>query len=285
MADINVTLNGGTAYSVPLDTTLTQSGAAADAKATGDAIAECATQADLYDVERGLTADVENISSAVNTLNGESDGSVKQMISEALEAYRSVVLDAAHPIGSLWISTTDADPADLFGGTWEPIEGRFLLSASEEHPAGTEGGAATHKHGTQPHVLTDAELPAHDHGEKKIVGAFGMSLTQIPVKTKNDGVTDMIVIPEMVDSETGASVSSICTGAHMVDGNGDGAKRLYHGHTGLTTAVYSGVDGVLIDATHTHESVGSDAAHTHGDTLEASTLPPFLAVNVWKRVS
>ncbi len=54
------------------------------------------------------------------------------------------------------MSVNDTDPALLFGGTWERIEGLFLLGASEEYPAGTTGGEATHK-------LTIAEMPSHSH--------------------------------------------------------------------------------------------------------------------------
>ena len=54
------------------------------------------------------------------------------------------------------MSVNDTDPALLFGGTWERIEGRFLLAASEEYPADSIGGEAAH-------TLTVAEMPSHSH--------------------------------------------------------------------------------------------------------------------------
>ena len=42
-----------------------------------------------------------------------------------------------YPVGSIYMSVSDTSPASLFGGTWERIEGRFLMGASDTHPAGT----------------------------------------------------------------------------------------------------------------------------------------------------
>lgn len=54
------------------------------------------------------------------------------------------------------MSVNNTDPALLFGGEWERIEGRFLLAASTEYEAGNTGGEAKHK-------LTVSEMPSHAH--------------------------------------------------------------------------------------------------------------------------
>lgn len=71
--------------------------------------------------------------------------------------YRRILL-AAHPVGSIYQSTVETSPAELFGGTWKAISGAFLLAADAEHAAGSTGGEWTHK-------LTSDELP-------KITGAI-----------------------------------------------------------------------------------------------------------------
>jgi hypothetical protein len=63
---------------------------------------------------------------------------------------------AAHPIGSLYFSSLDTEPSELFGGTWERIKDTFILAAGEDFPAGSKGGEITH-------TLTVDELPAHNH--------------------------------------------------------------------------------------------------------------------------
>lgn len=41
-----------------------------------------------------------------------------------------------------WISSDPTSPASIFGGTWERIEGKFILGASDAYPAGSTGGEA-----------------------------------------------------------------------------------------------------------------------------------------------
>lgn len=62
----------------------------------------------------------------------------------------------AYPVGAIYLSVTDTDPATLFGGTWERIGGRFLLGADDTYTAGSTGGEAEH-------TLTIDEMPRHNH--------------------------------------------------------------------------------------------------------------------------
>ena len=62
----------------------------------------------------------------------------------------------AYPVGAIYLSVTNVNPATLFGGTWEAIGGRFLLGANSTYAAGSTGGEAAHQ-------LTTAEMPRHNH--------------------------------------------------------------------------------------------------------------------------
>jgi hypothetical protein len=62
----------------------------------------------------------------------------------------------AYPVGAIYLSVTEFNPAELFGGTWERISGRFLLGADDTYAAGSTGGEATH-------TLTIDEMPSHNH--------------------------------------------------------------------------------------------------------------------------
>lgn len=66
------------------------------------------------------------------------------------------MLEGAYPVGSIYISVNEESPASIFGGTWEQIQDKFLLSAGSTYTAGDEGGSATH-------TLTLNEMPAHQH--------------------------------------------------------------------------------------------------------------------------
>ena len=66
------------------------------------------------------------------------------------------VLDNVYPVGSIYMNVNSTNPGTLFGGTWEQIQGRFLLGMSSSYPAGSQGGEATH-------TLTRNEIPEHRH--------------------------------------------------------------------------------------------------------------------------
>ena len=65
-------------------------------------------------------------------------------------------LNKVYPIGSIYMSMADTDPANLFGGTWERIKDTFLLSSGDIYNAGSSGGEAEH-------TLTIDEMPSHCH--------------------------------------------------------------------------------------------------------------------------
>lgn len=66
------------------------------------------------------------------------------------------ILDNVYPVGSIYMSVNSTNPKNLFGGTWEQIQGRFLFGMNSNYPAGSTGGEVTHK-------LTYNEMPEHAH--------------------------------------------------------------------------------------------------------------------------
>lgn len=72
-----------------------------------------------------------------------------------------------YPVGSIYMSTENTSPASMFGGTWEQILGKFLLSSDDvltdgiittvgSYHVNDSGGEATH-------TLTVDEMPSHRH--------------------------------------------------------------------------------------------------------------------------
>lgn len=93
--------------------------------------------------------DTKKSSVGVNCLPSQSD---------VLQLGESAWLTAqgAYPVGAIYLSVTDVNPAALFGGTWVRIGGRFLLGADTTYTAGSTGGEAAH-------TLTVDEMPKHNH--------------------------------------------------------------------------------------------------------------------------
>lgn len=76
------------------------------------------------------------------------------------------VLDNVYPIGSIYMNVNSTNPGTLFGGTWEQIQGKFLLGMSSSYPAGSQGGEASH-------TLTTDEMPSHGHNPANEAGYYG----------------------------------------------------------------------------------------------------------------
>lgn len=70
-----------------------------------------------------------------------------QWYSSALDAY---------PVNSIYISYSHTSPAELFGGTWERIEDRFLWGCKSTESIGDTGGESSH-------TLVVDEMPSHSH--------------------------------------------------------------------------------------------------------------------------
>ena len=75
-----------------------------------------------------------------------------------------------YPIGSVCISFSATNPSTYFGGTWERIKGKFLLSADDStYNSGATGGSVSHYHTTGDFTLNYKHLPS----EVCVDGSFG----------------------------------------------------------------------------------------------------------------
>ncbi|MGM9543583.1 MAG: phage baseplate protein [Romboutsia timonensis] len=65
--------------------------------------------------------------------------------------------DIFYPIGSVYISVNDVNPATLYGGAWQKVSGYYLLAWDSNY--GSMGGKWT----TNDTVLTINQIPSHRH--------------------------------------------------------------------------------------------------------------------------
>ena len=85
-------------------------------------------------------------------INDKNLNQLQDNVEKAIED----IFNRIYPIGSIYTSVNSTNPHSLFGGTWEQIKDKFLLSAGDTYNAGDEGGEATH-------ILTIDEMPSHNH--------------------------------------------------------------------------------------------------------------------------
>jgi len=128
------------------------------------------------------------------------------------------IFDKIYPVGAIYISTYNTNPGNLFTGSWEKIEGKFLLASGTNYQLGKTGGE-------EKHTLTINEMPYHGH----------------ELNVYNSNWTN--TVPSDID-----------------------------------TAQYGKWTSKGIRATgYPVKAVGGNQAHNN--------MPPYLVVNIWKRIS
>lgn len=73
-----------------------------------------------------------------------------------LSATKAEKFMASHPVDSLFETFSDLDPAEVYGGDWEKIQGRVIFGAGSGYALGSTGGEANV-------TLTVEQMPSHNH--------------------------------------------------------------------------------------------------------------------------
>ena len=184
-------------------------------------------------------------------------------LTDLRSAFINVVLDKVYPVGSIYISVNNTSPSTLFGGTWERIQEKFLLSAGNTHTAGTTGGEFTH-------TLTTAEMPVHNHDATTANGGnHNHSASTGGAGAHNHTVWDAYSTDV---SHTWAGGSSGAT----INANSSGTTR-----TTSTNSNHSHTVTVNNGGTHNHSTTISNTGSGNAHNI----TPPYLAVYMWKRTA
>lgn len=172
------------------------------------------------------------------------------------------LLQLIFSVGDVWVTKSGDDPAVRFGfGTWEKVEGKFIVSTSSTDadfsPVGKTGGVKTHTHNdnfsVNSHTLTEAQVPTyvhnHDYRDRYHAENIG-SLSSSPYRE---------LMPSNYNNAIGSG-----------DRDGDNNCWLYY------------------DTTTETDTFGGGGSHSHGlsgGVSNATVLPPYEAMNVWERVA
>lgn len=136
----------------------------------------------------GATKGVSDLNSAVYSMWNEMgsvlsnynitpDATDSDQLLEALTKLKAEAALAAHPVGSLYWTSSSENPATTFGGgTWTQIKDKFILAAGDTYSNGNTGGAATV-------TLTADQIPSHRHS---FTPAGSVSVTTNPTFTGSE---------------------------------------------------------------------------------------------------
>lgn len=148
------------------------------AQGTGNSTTKVMSQKAVHDAVDTVDTKVTNLTNVVNRIDTDLEKSKTDIVAVTNTATRNEtrignldteiqkintalltrkdVLNIIYPVGSFYISSVATSPASIVGGTWEQIQGKFLLAVDDTHAAGTTGGESTH-------ILSTNEMPIHNH--------------------------------------------------------------------------------------------------------------------------
>lgn len=210
-----------------------------------------------------------------------------------------------YPIGAIYLSVSDTNPSQWFGGTWELIaQGRTLVGVDTTQ---TEFNTVKKTGGEKTHVLTVAELASHTHkftgnSHTHSVGAHSHGLNS-HTHTYNKSAT--------TSGSTTLTVDQIPSHAHNIGRSGMYNNAGYGGFsqssgtaekfsTGSTGGGKGHSHSITLSSTNTGAASGSTAnstAFNTGGTTQSGTnantgsgtahnnLQPYFTCYIWCRTS
>ena len=155
------------------------------------------------------------------------------------------IVDLFYPIGHIILSVDSENPGTTLGGTWV-LWGKGRVPVGVDNTQ-TEFNTVEKTGGEKTHILTEEESVPHTHGKKSLVGSSwnfaGQDASNGPGNTHSG-----IISPAGDDGYYYPSSRSKATGSK---------------------------DGIKVDASHEHNSVGGGQAHNN--------LQPYITCYMWKR--
>ena len=186
-------------------------------------------------------------------------------------------IENIYKVGDIILTLDEANPSTRFGGTWEKIESSFLMGASSTYAKNSTGGQAKFK-------LTMSQLPEHRHGicganrayddSWNAIGKF--QIAQRNAMSFNDAKNNKY-IPLAEKSAVDGGIGSPTGTGEIAYLNAD-AKWLDGDNT---AGNFDKVDYVNV-FTIGQQSATNYSSYTQ---TEVNTLPPYLAVYIWKKIA
>lgn len=182
-----------------------------------------------------------------------------------------------YPVGSIYMSTNNTNPANLFGGSW-------VAWGSGKVPVGvntseTEFNTVEKTGGSK----TSSVSISGNTGSTAVSGSVGgtaLTIAQMPHHTHK---TERF---SKVDSVTPSKTVGVAQRANTepldVVTNYDISTMAFYGQLNV---LGTGGDARGITQEHSHSFSGNSHSHTFSASSSSSTLQPYITCYMWKRVS
>lgn len=202
---------------------------------------------------------ISNVADGIEANDAVTVGQLNKKLSSALDQLNRLA-GQLYPVGSIYMNVNNVEPSTIFGGSWERMpSGRMLVNSGDSFNLGQIGGEKEHR-------LTEDELASHSHdvnningnttSTAKLVGKFSSSIRP------NGDITD-------VPYRNGFGIVSKESeyGIHAKDGGDSSPGRNY-----------------VIDASHSHTVNLNISMLPSGKNQPHNNMPPYIVVNMWKRI-
>ena len=219
----------------------------------------------LKDKTNNTTISYNEVANVVDNFEGTIKRDTTDTLSD--DSTINAIANIIYPVGSIYMSANDVNPSVLFGGgTWEKIEGKFLLSSyGSTYTLGSTGGEANH-------TLTVDEMPSHTHIQNEHThtqNAHNHSQNSHN-HTQNSHYHAM----------TGNKTCGLQSGSYLRVGSirsSEGSKNTNSttATNKATTATNNSATATNKNATATNQNTGKGYAHNN--------MPPYIVVHMWKR--
>ena len=236
-----------------------------------------ATQANQVSVGNGETKRViSNVADGVELNDAVTVGQLNKKLSSALDQLNRLA-GQLYPVGSIYMNVNNVEPSAIFGGSWERMpSGRMLVNSGDGFNLGQVGGEKEHK-------LAEDEMPSHQHNLNTnisfTVPNAGEHYHAIGTIIDNNG--------EFITSDSNRSMrngfrlpeSKYWTNWNGSQHNNDRVQRTDNESYNLFTSInkQTGTSSISKDINANTSSIGKNQPHNN--------MPPYIVVNMWKRIS
>ena len=210
--------------------------------------------------------------------------------------YENELLDKTYPIGSIYTTVNNENPANIVGGVWERYGvGKSLVGVNNND---TNFNEVNKEGGSKSNTLAITNLPLHNHSIPALAGTAKQGTTAATGANHNHSIPALSGTAASAGSHTHnwkgymattpisgntylmAIFGKDSTDTYVNQGKGPQAAGA-HTHTVTTTA-----SNTEKNSDHTHNvSITASNTEAKGDGSSFTNLSPYITVYIWKRVS